>query len=66
MGGKNMQSRSSEPVVSAAQTVRGGVEAGVATARTFRDGAEPGAIALTDSETYQTLLARAHRRTSYR
>ena len=61
-----MQSRSSEPVVSAARTVRGRVEAGVATARTFRGGAGPGAIAITDSETYKTLLARAHRRTSYR
>ena len=44
-----MQSRSSQP--------------GVPAVRTVRDGAEPEAIAITESETYQTLLARAHRRT---
>jgi hypothetical protein len=48
--GKNeMQSHSSQPVVPTARTLRGGVE--------------PEAIAITESETYQTLLARAHRRT---
>src|SRR2546422_7679034 len=47
--GDDMQSRSSQP--------------GVPAVRTVRDGAEPEAIAITESETYQTLLARAHRRT---
>lgn len=32
-------------------------------ARTLRGGVEPETIAITDSETYQTLLARAQRRT---
>jgi hypothetical protein len=44
-----MESRSSQPVVPAARTLRGGVE--------------PGAITMTESEAYQTLLARAYRRT---
>ena len=44
-----MQSRSSQPDVRTPRTLRGAVE--------------PETIALTDSETYQTLLARAHRRT---
>src|SRR5688572_25448963 len=44
-----MHSRSSQPRVSAARTLRAAEEAE--------------AIAITESETYQTLLARAHRRT---
>src|SRR5205809_5086379 len=44
-----MQSRSSQPDVRTPRTLRGAVE--------------PETIALTGSETYQTLLARAHRRT---
>ena len=47
-----MQSRSSQPDDRTPRSLRGAVE--------------PETIALTDSETYQTLLARAHRRTSYR
>jgi hypothetical protein len=44
-----MRNRSSQPGAPAARTVRGGVE--------------PEAIAITETETYQTLLARAQRRT---
>ena len=44
-----MESRSSQPAIPAARTLHGGVELE--------------AIAITQSETYQTLLARAHRRT---
>src|SRR5881409_1494462 len=44
-----MESRSSQPAIPAARTLHGGVE--------------PEAIAITESETYRTLLARAHRRT---
>src|SRR5688572_2436990 len=44
-----MQSRSSQPRTLGARTLRGRVE--------------PGVIPITGDETYQTLLARAHRRT---
>ena len=52
-----------EPGAPGARTVRGGVEPRTPGAQTLRRGVETGVIPVTDSETYQTLLARAHRRT---